>query len=98
MNISSGDHAVFNCTAIATFINWEVNGTTVDAEFLSKGFETQQLVDPDNNLTVLGTTENNGSFITCHSLLLLTSPPSSANSTVAISVKRPGMLVNSRDI
>lgn len=91
MNVSSGDHAVFNCIAIATF------GITVDAEFLSKGFETQQLVDPDNNLTVLGTTENNGSFITCHSLLL-TSPPSSANSTVAISVKRPGMLVNSRDI
>ena len=74
VNVPSGDHAVFNCTAIATFINWEVNGETLNSELL--GFEEQEVVDLDisqnlrmRSLTVLGSPDSNNASIACIAVL-----------------------------
>ena len=70
MNVSSGDHAVFNCTAIATFINWEVNGGPIDSDLINKGFEVQFTIDLNVSqdlrmraLRVLGSPDNDNTSI-----------------------------------
>ena len=91
--------ATFTCRAIATFITYEVNGQSITAEQRKNGFDdSAPLVTIDQatnlrsrNLTVLGTSGNNGSNITC-SAILLSSPPSSTTSDpVVIRVIVPGM-------
>ena len=80
VNVSSGDHAEFNCTAIATFINWEVNGGPIDSDLESRGFETQFTIDLNvsqdlrmESLRVLGSPENDNTTITCVVVLVLPS-------------------------
>ena len=80
VNVSSGDHAVFNCIAIATFINWEINGGPIDSDLINKGFETQLTIDLNvsqdlrmASLRVLGSSENDNTSITCVVVLQLAS-------------------------
>ena len=72
MNVSSGDHAVFNCTAITTFINWEVNGGPIDSNLISRGFDQGPLVTLNVSqnlrtisLIVLGSADSNNASIVC---------------------------------
>ena len=74
VNVSGDDHAVFNCTAIATFINWNVNGTSLNAG--TNGFEMQLTIDVNVSqdlrtaaLRVVGSPDANNSSIECVALL-----------------------------
>ena len=77
-NVSLNEVAVFNCTAITTFINWEVNGQFVDDQTRRKGFDdTASLVTLDaaknlrmRVLRVLGSPDSNDSNITCVAIRL----------------------------
>ena len=76
MNISSGDPAVFNCTATATFINWEVNGAALNADLMSKGFDNPITIDLNvlqdlrmSKLGVLGSPDNDNISIVCVAVL-----------------------------
>ena len=71
--------ALFNCTAIATFINWKINDTPVD-QFTSEQFQeqasvvvnvTQSLIS--ETLRVLGSLENNKIRIVCVAVLEVSS-------------------------
>ena len=69
VNISSGDHAVFNCTAIATDITWRINGDNFNADFISEGFEELPLIAMQNlrmrQLRVLGSPDSDNASIVC---------------------------------
>ena len=81
MNISWNGVALINCTAIATFIDWEANGKQIDS-FRSKGFDdtaasvvlnrTQSLRMA--TLRVVGSSNSNNVSVVCVALL-----PSSDN-------------------
>ena len=72
MNISLNGTAAFNCTATATFINWEANGKPVDEALKNKGFVEGALItiDEEENLRtktlrVVGLNDNNNVTILC---------------------------------
>ena len=73
VNISLNEVTVINCTAIAEFINWRVNGQPIDAILTSKGFDesapTVDINEAQNlrmrTLRVLGSPDSNGVNITC---------------------------------
>ena len=63
---------MFNCTAIADFINWRIDGEPLNADLESRGFESQPLVnlDPSINskmksLKVNGSLDNSNTSIVC---------------------------------
>ena len=100
-SIMLGQKVTFVCSAIATFISWEVNNMPISAEQRSDGFDdsaplvtlNQAMNLRSKNLTVLGTIKNNGSKIVCFSLLL--SPQSSDRSDpVVIRVKFTGIITS----
>ena len=73
MNVSSGDQAVFNCTAIANFIEWEINGGTLNAD---QGFEELPIINLNvsqnlrqSTLRVEGSSASNNDSIVCVALL-----------------------------
>ena len=73
VNITLSKVAVLNCTAIATWIIWLVNGEPIDDTLRSKGFddytelvtlnETQDL--RLKTLNVTGSSDSNGTSISC---------------------------------
>ena len=76
MNVSIGDNAVFNCTAIASFINWEINGGPIDSDLIGKGYDQGPLITLNvsqnlrtDSLTVLGSADNNNASIACVAIL-----------------------------
>ena len=76
VNISSGDHAVFNCTAIATDLNWKVNDDSFNTDYESKGFHELAVVVLDASqslrtasLRVLGSAHSNNASIVCVAIL-----------------------------
>ena len=91
MNVSSGDNAVFNCTAIATYIVWEVNGAPIDSDFISRGFDQGPLVTLNvsqnlrtDSLTVLGSADNNNASIVCVAILQLSETKFVGNTSDAV--------------
>ena len=75
---ASGDHAVFNCTAIATDITWRINGDYFNADFIIKGFEEQPLIVLNvlqnlrlRQLRVLGSPDSDNASIICVTILQL---------------------------
>ena len=80
MNISLNEETVLNCTAIATFINWEINGETLSVVHRNKGFDDSGpivVLDEISNrrmrtLRVVGSHDSNGSNITCFAFLRIT--------------------------
>ena len=80
VNITVNRTANFTCTAVASTIEWEVNGQPVDdAEIRSRGFDDSSpliLLDSAQNLytrtmSAFGSVDNNGSSITCVAILLV---------------------------
>ena len=76
MNISSGDHAVLNCTAIATDLNWKVNDDSFNTDYENKGFHELAVVVLDASqslrtasLRVLGSAHSNNASIVCVAIL-----------------------------
>ena len=80
MNISLNGFAMFNCTAIASFITWEIDGVLIDSDLRNKGFDdsaptltlnlTQQL--HSTSLKVLGSPDSNNVSITCLAIIPIT--------------------------
>ena len=80
MNISLNGFAMFNCTAIASFITWEIDGVLIDGDLRDKGFDdsaptltfnlTQEL--RSTSLRVLGSPESNNVSITCLAIIPIT--------------------------
>ena len=79
MSIMPDTVALFNCTAIATFINWKINDTPVD-QFTREQFQeqasvvvnvTQSLIS--ETLRVFGSLENNNIRIVCVAILEVSS-------------------------
>ena len=99
MNIAVNGTAIFTCTAVAQEIEWEVNGQPIDDHLRSRGFNDEAvpltLLNATQNLrtrtmSVNGSTENNGSNITCVAFFI--SPLSIMKSGVAVLlVFEPGM-------
>ena len=83
MNITVNRTANFTCTAVASTIEWEVNGQpTTDASIRSRGFDDEAvpltLLNATQNLytrtlSAFGSADNNGSHITCIAYFL--TPP-----------------------
>ena len=79
VNISLNEVAEINCKAIATFINWEVNGQPFDDTTRSKGFDDSALIVILNvtqnlrisTLRVVGSPDSNGANITCIAIQLI---------------------------
>ena len=70
--------ALFNCTAIATFINWKINDTSVD-QFTNEQFQEQPSVVVNvtqgliSETLVLGSLESNNIRIVCVAILEVSS-------------------------
>ena len=90
MNVSLNGFAMFNCTAIATSITWEIDGVLINSDkgyLKSKGFDdSASLVTLDStqdlrgtSLRVLGSSNNSNASITCVAITFLSiTPPSFA--------------------
>ena len=73
MNISLNGFAMFDCTAIAIFITWEIDGVLIDGDLRDRGFDdTVSVVTIDaaqdlrgTSLRVLGSPDSNNVSITC---------------------------------
>ena len=71
---------MFNCTAIATFITWEIDGVLIDGDLRDKGFDdTASLVTLDGaqdlrgtSLRVLGSPDSNNVSISCVAIIPIT--------------------------
>ena len=93
INISLNEVAVLNCTAIATFINWEVNGQPID-DHISQDFDDSArpvLVNETQNLRmrtlrVTGSSDSNGSNITCVAVL-------ATSTTHPIAISEPALIL-----
>ena len=101
VNVSSGDHAVFNCTAIATFINWEVYGGPLDSNLISRGFKPQLTIELNvsqnlrmGSLRVLGSPDNDDVSIVCVALLQLPSFMFVANGSDPVLLLVQGIAIN----
>ena len=99
-NIIQNRTSDFSCTAVADFINWLVNNQSIDSQLNARGFEGGAIVIinstlnlRERNLSVLGSTENNGSVVTCVAVII--SPPSKATSKpVEVTVRQQGIVDN----
>ena len=78
MNVSLNGFAMFDCTAIATFITWEIDGVLIDGGLRGKGFDdsaptlTLNLAQDCTSLRVLGSPESNNVSITCVAIIQIT--------------------------
>ena len=80
MNVSLNGFAMFNCTAIASLITWEIDGVLIDSDIRGKGFDdsapeltlnlTQNL--RSTSLRVLGSPDSNNVSITCLAIIPIT--------------------------
>ena len=81
MNVSLNGFAMFNCTAIASLITWEIDGVLInDGDLRDKGFDdsaptltlnlTQDL--HSTSLRVLGSPDSNNVSITCVAIIPIT--------------------------
>ena len=92
-NISLNEVAKLNCTAIATFIIWEVNGQPV-GDLDSPDFDSSaqtMLVNGTQNLRVrtlrvTGSSDSNGSNITCVAVL-------HTSATHPIAISEPALIL-----
>ena len=97
-NIIQNRTSVLSCTAVGQFINWLVNNRSIDSELNARGFESSTTVIVNSslnlrerNLSVLGSTENNGSVVTCVAVII--SPQSTATSEpVEVTVRHQGII------
>ena len=76
VNISSGDHAYFNCTATAAVLRWEINNVIFNSELIDKGFQelSPLVLNQSQNLImkrlkVQGSALVDNSTLTCVALL-----------------------------
>ena len=73
MNVSLNGFAMFNCTVIASFISWEIDGVLIDSDLRDTGFDDSAPVMTLNltqdlrstSLRVLGSPDSNNVSITC---------------------------------
>ena len=80
MNVSLNGFAIFNCTAIASFISWEIDGVLINGDIRDKGFDdTAPVVTLDaaqdlrgTSLRVLGSPDSNNVSITCVAIIPIT--------------------------
>ena len=81
MNISLNEFAMFNCTAIASLITWEINGVLInDGDLRDKGFDdSAPILTLDasqdlrgTSLRVLGSPDSNNVSITCVAITPIT--------------------------
>ena len=80
MNVSLNGFAMFNCTAIANFIIWEIDGVLIDGDLRNKGFDdraplvtlnlTQNL--RSTSLRVLGSPDSSNVSIACVAIIPIT--------------------------
>ena len=78
MNTALSKVAVLNCTGIATVIDWLVNGQPIDDTLRRKGFDDfTPLVTLNkaqdlrlNTLNVTGSSDNNGTNVSCVATLI----------------------------
>ena len=80
MNVSHNGFAMFYCTAIASFITWEIDGVLINSDLRGKGFDdsaptltlnlTQDL--RGTSLRVLGSPDSNNVSITCVAIIPIT--------------------------
>ena len=80
---------MFNCTAIASFITWEIDGVLIDADLRGTGFDdsapeltlnlTQQL--RGTSLSVLGSPISNNVSITCVAVTQITLTTNDVNTS-----------------
>ena len=87
VNITLNQRVLLNCTAVATFINWFVNGKPIsdhDMTVFNDSAKTRTLGSQlrTRSLSVLGTSESNESRITC--VGTTHSPPSQESSDPAL--------------
>ena len=91
MNVSLNEFAMFNCTAIASLITWEIDGVLIDSDgdIRDKGFDnsaplvtlnlTQDL--RSTSLRVLGSPYSNNVSITCVAIISLTLATNDVNTS-----------------
>ena len=82
VNISLNGFAMFNCTAIASHITWEIDGVLIDSDgdLRDKGFDDSTPTLPLNltqdlrgtSLRVLGSPDSNNVSITCVAIIPIT--------------------------
>ena len=80
MNVSLNGFATFNCTAIANFITWEIDGVLINSDIRGKGFDdsaptlTLNLIQDlrSTSLRVLGSPDSNNVSITCLAVIPIT--------------------------
>ena len=80
MNVSLNGFAMFDCTAIASLITWEIDGVLINGDIRGKGFDdsaptvtlnlTQDL--RSTSLRVLGSPDSNNVSITCVAIIPIT--------------------------
>ena len=89
MNVSLNGFAIFNCTAIASFISWEIDGVPFNSGFKDKGFDnTAPLVTLDGaqdlrgtSLRVLGSPDSNNVSIACVAIIPTTLTTNDVNTS-----------------
>ena len=89
MNVSLNGLAMFNCTAIAAIITWEIDGVLIDSDLRDRGFDdsapTLTLNLSQNlrgtSLRVLGSPDSNNVSITCVAIIPITPTTSVANTS-----------------
>ena len=89
MNVSLNGFAIFNCTAIASLITWEIDGVLIDGDLRDKGFDnTAPVVTLDaaqdlrgTSLRVLGSPDSDNVSITCLAIIPITLTTSDANTS-----------------
>ena len=77
MNVSLNEFTMFNCTAIATFISWKIDGVLINGDIRDKGFDDSALLVTFNltqdlrgtSLKVLGSPNSNNVSITCVAII-----------------------------
>ena len=95
MNVSLNGFAMFNCTAIATLITWEIDGVLIDGDLRGKGFDdATPVVTLDGaqdlrgtSLRVLGSPDSNNVSITCVALIPITL------TTVDVNTSEPALML-----
>ena len=78
VNIAENSNALVTCTAICSFINWEVNRQPLNNEFRDQGFHEMPTIDLNvtenqrrESLQVLGSPHSNNVSIVCVAVLQL---------------------------
>ena len=82
VNVSLNGFAIFDCTAIASLITWEIDGVLIDSDgdLRDKGFDDSAPTLPLNltqdlrgtSLRVLGSPDSNNVSITCVAVIPIT--------------------------